>query len=126
MENTQNKENKNEPGKRFDHGKLRFDLLPAEWGFALAEIMTRGAEKYDARNWEKGMSWSRAYAPIQRHLHKYWSGQDFDEESGLPHLAHAAWGCLALLTFMRTHPELDDRVKVNVKIPDPTAPTVGA
>ena len=106
-----NEEIKNEAGKRYDAGKLRFDLIPAEWETALAEVLTRGAAKYAERNWEKGMSWSRCYAAVRRHLNAFWRGEDIDKESGLNHLAHAAWGCLAILHFYKTHPELDDRIK---------------
>jgi hypothetical protein len=105
------RERKDEPGKTYDAGKLRFDLIPPEWERVLAEVMTMGAKKYEDHNWEKGLSWSRRYGSVRRHLNAFWAGEDFDKESGLQHLAHAAWGCLALLTFMKTHPEFDDRVK---------------
>jgi hypothetical protein len=105
------RETKDEPGKTYDAGKLRFDLIPPEWEKALAEVMTAGAKKYADRNWEKGLSFSRRYGSARRHMNAYWSGEDFDKETGLPHLAHAAWNMLALLTFKRTHPEFDDRVK---------------
>lgn len=34
-------------------GKPRFDLIPHELLTRLAELYTRGAEKYDAQNWRK-------------------------------------------------------------------------
>lgn len=105
------RERKAEPGRRYDVGKLRFDLVPPEWERALAEVLTRGASKYSERNWEAGMSYSRCYAAVRRHLNAFWSGKDVDAESGLHHLAHAAWGCLAILSYVKTHPEFDDRVK---------------
>ena len=109
------RERKDEPGKRFDAGKLRFDLIPADWETTLAEVLTRGSLKYSERNWEKGMSWSRCYAAVRRHLNAFWRGEDLDKESGLNHLAHVAWGALAILHYYKTHPELDDRVKEDVK-----------
>lgn len=96
-------------GVKYDEKKLRFDLIPPRPMQALAEIYTHGAEKYAPRNWENGIAYSRIYAAVQRHLHAYWSGQTLDEESALPHLAHAMWGLAALLEFDFTHPELDDR-----------------
>lgn len=105
------RERKDEPGKTYDAGKLRFDLIPPEWETALAQVMTAGAQKYADRNWEKGLSWSRRYGSLRRHTNAFWAGEDFDPETGLPHLAHIAWNALALLTFMQTHPEFDDRVK---------------
>jgi hypothetical protein len=109
------RERKDEPGKTYDAGKLRFDLIPPEWESALAAVLTKGAEKYADRNWEKGLSWSRRYASVRRHLNAFWAGEDLDKETGLPHLAQAAWGCLAILTFMTTHKEFDDRIKAEVK-----------
>lgn len=98
-----------EEGKKFDADKARFDLIPPGSLWAVAEIYTYGAGKYADRNWEKGLSWGRVFAAIMRHLWSFWRGEELDEESGLPHLAHAAWDCLALLEYGRTHPELDDR-----------------
>jgi hypothetical protein len=97
------------PGVKYDIGKLRFDLIPPRVMQELAEVYTMGAEKYEPRNWELGIEYSRLYSAVQRHLHCYWTGQNLDEESGLPHLAHAMWGIAALLEFERTHPEMDDR-----------------
>lgn len=98
-----------ETGVKHDADKPRFDLLPPASMTAIAAVYSFGAAKYGDRNWEKGMKWGRVYAAMQRHLNAYWAGQDLDEESALPHLAHAAFGLLALLEYAETHPELDDR-----------------
>ena len=66
---------------------------------ALAEVAGFGAQKYDRFNFLKGFDWGLAYDAGQRHLHAFWSGEDLDPESGLPHMAHAAWQCLCLLAF---------------------------
>jgi len=55
------------------------------------------------------MSWSRMIGSMERHWFSFKGGEDFDGESGLYHLAHAAWNILSLLEYYRTHPELDDR-----------------
>jgi hypothetical protein len=96
-------------GRKDDQGKARYDLLPPEALDDLVQVYTQGAVKYAARNWEKGIKWGRIFGAIMRHLWAFWRGEDHDPESGLPHPAHAAWGCLALLQFMRTHRNLDDR-----------------
>lgn len=95
--------------KKYDSGKERFDLIPAAPMIELARVYTYGASKYDDRNWEIGLSWGRVFAACQRHLWRFWLGEDVDVESGLSHLAHAAWCCLALIEYRDTHPELDDR-----------------
>ena len=96
-------------GVKYDKGKLRFDLLPVYPLEALVEVYTFGASKYEDRNWEKGISWSRVFAAMMRHLWAYWRGENNDPESNLPHLAHAAWGCFALLEYSQRRKEFDDR-----------------
>ena len=106
----------NDHARKFDGDKLRFDLLPADALKELVSIYTYGAKKYADRNWEKGLDWSRPFAALQRHLWAYWGGENIDPESGLPHLAHAAWGCLALLEYARIHPGGDDRPIPGLKV----------
>lgn len=96
-------------GLKFDKGKLRMDLLPMDSLRDVAEVYTFGARKYADENWRQGISWKRIYGAILRHLSLWFLGQDTDEESHLPHLAHAAWGLLTLLNYSRTHKEFDDR-----------------
>lgn len=96
-------------GRKDDLGKLRFDLVPARSLEDLVRIYTYGAQKYADRNWEKGIEWSRVFAAMMRHLWAFWSGETLDPESGMPHMAHAAWGCFTLLEYARTHNELDNR-----------------
>lgn len=87
----------------------RYDLIPAGPLFDLAEHYGRGAEKYADRNWEKGVAWSLNFAAAQRHFWQWWGGEDYDEETGSPHLAAVAWHVFSLLEYALTHPELDDR-----------------
>ena len=96
---------------KYDNDKLRFDLLDP-WAIeALARVYSYGAEKYADRNMEKGLAWGRLYGACMRHLWAFWRGEDNDKESGLPHLAHAAWNCITLLAHSRSHRKLDDRPK---------------
>lgn len=87
----------------------RYDLIPAEPLRVLAEHYGRGAEKYDARQWEKGYEFSKSFGALQRHAWAFWNGEDIDAETGSPHLAAVAWHALAMMEFARTHPEHDDR-----------------
>lgn len=98
-------------GMKFDNGKNRFDLLPVGPLDALAQVYTFGAQKYADHNWRKGIKWSRIFAAIMRHLWAFWRGEDKDPESGLPHLAHAAWGTFTLLEYFESCPHYDDRYK---------------
>ena len=77
----------------------------------VAKVAGFGAKKYDRYNYLKGFKWSLSYDALQRHLHLFWSGQDKDEESGLYHLAHACWHCLALISYSLYGLGTDDRWK---------------
>jgi hypothetical protein len=96
-------------GKKNDSGKLRFDLMPVRPLESVADVFTRGAAKYEDRNWEKGLKWGRVFAAMMRHAWKWWRGEQLDEEDGQHHLASVAWCALVLMEYERTHPELDDR-----------------
>lgn len=56
------------------------------------------------------MKWSRMLASLKRHINAFEQGQDLDEETGLYHIAHAAWNALALVSYYKYYPELDDRI----------------
>lgn len=87
----------------------RFDLIPVGPLTLLAEHYGRGAQKYDANNWRRSYDWSLSYAALQRHATAWWGGEDNDPELGNSHLVAVAWHAFALLEFIQTHPELDDR-----------------
>lgn len=73
-------------------GKGRYDLLPTRGLRRLAGVYERGAIKYAARNWEKGMPMSRYADSGLRHLFQYLEGHR-DED----HLAQAAFNILAMI-----------------------------
>lgn len=95
-----------EEGRKDDSGKVQMELLPPEFLFATATILTFGAQKYSARNWERGMSWGRVFGALMRHMWAWWGGKgpstrnflfgDLDPETSHSHLWHAAC-CLAFL-----------------------------
>lgn len=97
----------------------RHDLMPREALDAVAEVYAFGAEKYADHNWRKGYEWGKSYAALQRHMLAFWAGETYDEESGLPHLAHAAFHLNALLTWLIQDGEggqFDDRYQPPGKI----------
>lgn len=96
----------------------------------VAEVAQMGAEKYGKHNYRNGYEWSKNYNALQRHLHAFWGGEDLDPESGMPHMAHAGWHCLALLTGMREYPTYDDRYRSDQGetgpfLTEPTRPIYG-
>lgn len=96
-------------GLRYNEGKLRYDLVDPWAHEQLVKVFTKGAEKYPARNWEKGMAWSSVIASLKRHLAAIEKGEDFDNETGLLHSAHVMWNAHALTAFYKKYPQGDDR-----------------
>ena len=91
---------KKETGEKNDDGKTRFDLLLPEFEEAIANVLTLGAEKYGANNWPLvENARERYYAALRRHISAWRKGEIDDEESGKPHLAHAACNLMFLMYF---------------------------
>jgi hypothetical protein len=87
-------------GRKFDGGKLRYGLLPPLALKATTDVLTFGAEKYEADNWKKVPDSKRRYFDaLQRHVWAWKEGEQIDPESGKHHLAHA----LCCLMFLYEH-----------------------
>lgn len=65
--------------------------------------------KYARYNSFLGYDWSLSWDAMQRHLLAFWDGENMDPDDGLPHLAHAGWHCMNLLTYMNRGIGTDDR-----------------
>lgn len=92
-------------GRKDDKLKTRLDLIPPEVIMEMGKVLTFGALKYSANNWQKLPDFNdRYYAAALRHLMAWRSGETFDQESGLLHLSHALT-CLAFLTWKVFHSE---------------------
>jgi hypothetical protein len=90
-------------------GKGRPDLISPFALTRLAKHYENGAVKYDARNWEKGMPFSRYTASMMRHM-LAWMAGDASED----HLAAISWNAFGIMH----HQELgetkwDDMPKYN-------------
>jgi hypothetical protein len=110
----------------------RYDQIPPS---PLAELAARygvGNLKYKDKdglnNWHWGYPWSWSYRALIGHANAFWAGEDVDEATyvgtdnespydengdprpGVMHLAAVAWHAFALLEWMETFPENDDRV----------------
>lgn len=100
-------------GTKHDGNKPRMDLLDPQFLMGIAQVLGFGAKKYGDYNWQKGFDHSRLYAAIQRHLNKYWKGQNEDEESGMHELLHAACGLMMLYWHSQNLSDRDDRPLVS-------------
>jgi len=91
-------------------GKLaRFDLLPWDQLWQVAELYGKGAQKYEERNWEKGYQWSLSFAAAMRHVAAWSCRETVDPETKCHHLSSAVFHLLALMRFEITQPDLDNR-----------------
>ena len=84
-------------GQKHDAEKPRYDLVPPQALEWIAQVLTYGAHKYAPENWRKVDGWRwRYFSAAMRHLWAWQKGERYDQESTLPHLAHA----LCCLMFM--------------------------
>ena len=85
---------------KFDGGKLRASLIFDDFPDAMEELIRvadMGANKYEAHSWRTVPNAEERYRDaLTRHFLAHFKGVQ-DEESGLDHLAHMAWGCMALM-----------------------------
>lgn len=115
----------------------RYDQIPTG---PLAELAARygiGSLKYAQKNgldnWRNGYPWSWSYRAMVGHANDFWDGETYDpntylgtdDESavdadgnprpGTHHLAAVAWHALAMIEWLETHPEHDDRPSTVVR-----------
>ena len=94
-------EEEEEVGKKYDQGKLRYDLLPPLALEEVVKVLTFGASKYGTHTWHAVPNGAaRYFAACQRHLWAWMKGEDRDPESGIHHLSHAATNCLFLISLV--------------------------
>ena len=87
----------------------RYSLIPVESLAELARVYDYGSKKYEDHNWRKGYPWSWSYDALERHEKAFWGGQNRDEESGLHHMAHAAFHTMTLIAYDLGELGTDDR-----------------
>ena len=111
----------NTPGAKADAGKTRHALMTSGFARALnavAEVTTYGAEKYSPNGWMHVVNGKERYADaMARHLNAADRGQLTDKDSGLLHLAHSAWNCLALLELFLREQEKHAQNPVPLDLP---------
>lgn len=99
----------------YSRGKPSLQQLHFRALMRVMDVAEYGEKKYGRWNWKKGMKWSELQGSALRHLFWWSMGEDSDPESGLPHLAHAAWNILTLLDYALEDLGTDDRYKSSTK-----------
>lgn len=105
-----------------------FSRIPSDVLWELAEHYGFGRTKYadpspGVANWQLGYDWSLSIDALQRHLHQYLLGEEFDEESGSAHLVAVIWHAIVLRWFQihqkgedtRSHIKCKPKSKMNKK-----------
>ena len=88
--------------RKKDEDKLRFDLILPEFEEAMAHVLTHGAKKYEANNWQTVNNAKARYTgALQRHLNQYRKGYLYDLDSDCNNLAMIAVNAMFLDYFER-------------------------
>lgn len=87
-----------------DKGKNRLDLLPWDALDEVGKVLTYGINKYPLpkENWRLNSTKEdipRYKAALLRHFSANEQGEELDEESGLPHMAHIATNALFIIAL---------------------------
>ena len=94
--------------KKYDNNKPMYHTAPTYGIEEMIKVFTYGANKYGAFNHHDGIEYCRYVNAAVRHINDYLQGEDIDE-SGLPHLAHAAASLLIVVESMKLGLGEDDR-----------------
>jgi len=101
-------------GTKNDAGKPATDDLDARWLLAVARVCESGDRKYEVGNW-RGLTATRLYASVLRHLWAWRSGEDLDPETGESHLTHASAGLSYLWWHAHDERGHDDRAEADAR-----------
>lgn len=87
-------------GRKDDSSKLRYSLLPVGTVNQVVQVLEYGSKKYADNNWQKvPNNRTRYYDAAMRHIDAWFNGDLKDDETGLPHLAHAICCLMFLMWF---------------------------
>lgn len=76
-------------GLKYDSDKLRLNLITEPMLTGLGEVLTFGANKYEANSWQNVPDAIERYkAALLRHYTAWIGGEDLDAESKLHHVKH--------------------------------------
>lgn len=98
-------------GVKHDEGKPDLSLISYEMLSEVAKVREFGTKKYSRDNWRKGFKVTRSCAAALRHVYQFLSGETYDKESGLLHIAHAICCLEHAIYDMKHHKNNDDRYK---------------
>jgi hypothetical protein len=95
---------------RFNDGKTQTREISPDFVLGIGEVLTKSREKYPEGNWMKETKFSTPYESCVRHLMKFWSGEDLDNDTLKSHLLHAATNLMFLHFHLSSGVGIDDRL----------------
>lgn len=88
--------------------KLNFSVVPSSLQAYAASAFTEGALKYGSYNWRAaGVRASTYKSALDRHISKWWNGENFDPATKVHHLANAI-ACMAIILDAELVDKLND------------------
>lgn len=88
--------------------KAPLHLVPSTLSVYASLAFAEGASKYGAYNWRiAGVSAAVYKSALDRHLAKWWNGEDADAKTGVPHLA-SALACIGIILDAALCDKLND------------------
>lgn len=106
------KKSKIQVGMKFDNGKEPLDLIPYEALKEIAKVLDFGGKKYNYFNWLSGIQYRRLISAAFRHINKFNSGENIDDETKTNHLANAICSLMFILHYesnKKLYKKFDDR-----------------
>jgi len=73
---------------RYNKNKPQWSLVNFKSLEPMVQVLEFGAKKYSRDNWKKGLNKNEVLESLARHLFALIDGEEFDQESGLPHIGH--------------------------------------
>jgi hypothetical protein len=106
---------------KFDQEKARMGLLPPRALCLVSDVLTFGAKKYLPNNWKHVENGPERYLDAAlRHITAYMTGEKKDQETGLPHMAHALC-CLMFIADLEAEEEIESNPCAKVELPKNTS-----
>jgi hypothetical protein len=100
------------PKERFGAAKPGIQFIPPIALIEEAMVMAAGAAEHGAFNWnDTPIRLATYYSAIFRHLGAWFAGEELDQKSGFPHMAHVRANTGIILDAMATGSYIDDRPK---------------
>lgn len=106
--------------------KINTNLVPYELVAMAAISLNYGADKYEPRNFEKGLSYTQHLESIKRHVEAIENREPIDIDSGLPHEAMLAASVAMLSHNYMQGVITDDRPKAKEGLDVATLATLAA